>query len=460
MNSRTGVSLSSGGLLRFLMLRLALARRDRWTRHKLLRRQQRSLEALRAHAYAKSPFYRRFHAGLADQPIEKLPVLTKADLMAHWNEVVTDPSLKLDDLRKFVEVQTEDSISLYRNEYVVSTTSGSTGLKGVFAFNRTEWLWSLASHGRAMEWAGTNIGLFRRPRLALISSRKPWSKSLLAGASTDTPILSTLRLDSTEATDSIVRQLNMFMPEILVAYAETAKDLALQQLGGTLRIAPARVFTSSELLTESAREAVRAAWNTEPFDSYAATETSLIAAECEHHHMHLGEDLVIAEAVDKNNHPVPHGAYGEKLLVTVLFSRTIPLIRYEISDSVALAGTSERCACGKPFALVHGIQGRVEDIIYLDGEDGVPVPIKPNVFHDVLEPAPVNGWQVTQESRTGVLVSVTGPGPGFKDRDIAASLARRLAEQGARDPAVRIEVIEKLRQAASGKTPLIRALRG
>ena len=73
--------------------------------------------------------------------------------------------------------------------------------------------------------------------------------------------------------------------------------------------------------------AVRA-WHVEPFNVYAATETGGVAAECRHHHgMHLFEDLVIPEVVDNDYRPVPLGQSGDRLLVTVLFRRTIPLIR-------------------------------------------------------------------------------------------------------------------------------------
>ena len=42
--------------------------------------------------------------------------------------------------------------------------------------------------------------------------------------------------------------------------------------------------------------------------------------------------------------PVPMGTTGARLWVTVLFCRTMPLIRYELSDLVALDGPG--CACG------------------------------------------------------------------------------------------------------------------
>src|SRR5207253_2555145 len=106
------------------------------------------------------------------------------------------------------------------------------------------------------------------------------------------------------------------------------------------------------------------AWGKEPFNQYSATETADIAAEHRRcRHMHLFEDLLLAEVVDDCYHPVPRGVYGSRVLVTTLFSRTQPLIRYELNDSVRLS--PDTCACGLPFAIVDGIQGRVEDTLSL-----------------------------------------------------------------------------------------------
>ena len=75
---------------------------------------------------------------------------------------------------------------------------------------------------------------------------------------------------------------------------------------------------------------------------YGATETAGIASECRHGRLHRYEDLVIAEIVDEANRPVAPGDFGAKLLVTVLFSRTQPLIRYEMSDRVKALGSHIR----------------------------------------------------------------------------------------------------------------------
>lgn len=449
------VALSFGSLGRLLWIRRQLSKRDQWSRGELLSHQTTALSVLRAHAYDKSPFYQRFHAGLADNPLHQLPVLTKKTLMEHWNDVVTDRAVTLDALRAFIEQLAVPL--LFRDEYVASTTSGSTGLKGVFAFNRGEWLWGVASHGRATSWAGARIGPLHRQRMAVVSSTKPWCKSLLVGASVDTAILPTLRLDSTEPLHVIVEQLNAFQPGILVAYAETASALALRQLAGELRISPQMVFASSEVFTDSARRRIAKAWGIEPFNAYAATETALIAADCQYHRMHVAEDMIIAEVVDADNQPVALGEYGEKVLVTVLFSRTVPLIRYELSDRVALANLPAPCECGKPFAVLAGIQGRVEDTIVLGGAGGAPVAIKPDLFHDVLEHAPVDGWQVVQQSASAISVSIVGPQAGYDETALAAQMRSGLSHQGARDPVVQIHVVDKLQQSLTGKTPLVKA---
>ncbi len=58
--------------------------------------------------------------------------------------------------------------------------------------------------------------------------------------------------------------------------------------------------------------AVRA-WQIQPFNVFAATETGGIAAECaQHQGMHLFEDLLIPEVVDDHYQPVPAGQPGDR----------------------------------------------------------------------------------------------------------------------------------------------------
>src|SRR5512143_1605707 len=110
-----------------------LRQRERWTRAQVLAHQAAALDRLRAHAYAHSPFYRRFHAGPMDQPLQTLPVLTKSLLMEHFDEVVTDPAIHLAHVRDFA-AERQDGVR-YLDRYWVTATSGSRGQPGLFLFD-------------------------------------------------------------------------------------------------------------------------------------------------------------------------------------------------------------------------------------------------------------------------------------------------------------------------------------
>jgi phenylacetate-CoA ligase len=277
----------------------------------------------------------------------------------------------------------------------VTRTAGSTGKPGVFLSDPIEWANIIASYSRAQEWAGVFAGITRRTRLAVVSSLVPSHQSARVGASVDSPFIPVRLFDSTQPLGTIVDGLNAWQPHNLIAYASMARILAEEQSAGRLRISPQAVMSASEVVTDESREKIRHAWNCQPFNVYAATETAGIASECALHRLHLFEDLVITEVVDEKNRPVPIGEFGAKLLVTVLFGRTQPLIRYEISDRVMRSDDGCECGCG--FALVRGIEGRAEDILELPGRFGGSVRIQPNVFHKILEPLPVQGWQVIEE---------------------------------------------------------------
>ena len=186
------------------------------------------------------------------------------------------------------------------------------------------------------------------------------------------------------------------------------------------------------------------------------TEPAGIASECDlHGGMHLFEDLVITEVVDDKNRPVPPGIYGEKVLVTVLFSRTMPLIRYEMSDSVRPA-SSPRCPCGRPFALMDGIQGRAEDVLRLPAASGGQVSVQPIVFHRVMDAVPAGGWQITQGAE-GLTVLLSGVREGFADAALIDSLRRELEAQGAIVSPVKVRRVPNIPRATVGKAPLIKS---
>ena len=365
-----------------LRLRRTLRRRETWPVERLREHQQRELAALRHFAEERSPFYRRFHRGLAGAPLHDLPVLTKATMMDNFDDLVTDRSLRLADLQAYLD-------DLHGNEpfagrYFVSATSGSSGRKSIIPSDPHEWATIIASYGRANEWAGIHAGPLHPVRMAVVSSTTAWHQSSRVAATVRSPFITSVRLDAAAPLPDIVARLNELRPDVLIGYASMIRALADEQLAGRLHITPRAVNSSSEVLTGEARAMATRAWQIPPFNVYAATETGGIAAECaQHQGMHLFEDLVIPEVVDDNYQPVPAGQPGDRLLVTVLSSRTLPLIRYEMTDRVTLA--TEPCPDGLPFRLLASIEGRTDDILTLPAAAGGTIRVHPVVFHHVLD---------------------------------------------------------------------------
>jgi putative adenylate-forming enzyme len=432
-------------LASLLRERARLQSHEHWSRDELLAYQARKLTELRAFATARSPFYGELHRGLEDAPLESLPTVTKAQLMTRFDDVVTDRAIRLVDVERHLE--TAAVTDTYLGRYRVAATGGTTGRRGVFLADPREWTSVLASYARAYSWAGLNPSLTNRIRMAVVSSTKPTHQSSIVGATVASPFVPTLRLDAAAPVDEIEDRLNDFRPDALVGYASVLRQLALDQREGRLRIAPRAVFSASEVLTDETRSLIETAFGVAATNVYAATETAGIASECAAGHLHQYEDLEIAEIVDEQNRPVQPGEFGAKLLVTVLFSRTQPLIRYELSDRVA-ASPGDREA-DLPFATLAGIDGREEDILELVG-----VRVHPTVFHAALERLPVAGWQVIDEG--GRLRVLLAEGADIDSQAVQQAVERALLGVGVAGVAVSIELADAIPRTAIGKAPLIR----
>ncbi len=442
--------------LRLLRTLGDLRARERWTRSQIEAYQRAQLAKLRAFAYAHSPFYRAFHHGLQERPLQDLPVLTKAMLMERFDDLVTDRAIRLEEVRAFASAGNPST--LYRDRYRVTATSGSSGQPGYFLYSPTEWITIMASFARGQEWSGATINLLLRRRMATVASLSPWHVSSQVAATAQTWWTPSLRLAASDPVESLVERLNAWRPQILITYASMARLLAEEQLAGRLRIQPETVFTSSEVLTEETRRRSRAAWGIEPFNQYGATETAEIAAERANcRRLHLFDDLILVEVVDEQDRPVPPGAFGARLLVTTLYSRTQPLIRYALEDRVQLAPDPH--ACELAFGVLGDIQGRIENTLHMLTAAGRRIPVQPLVFNRVMDILPVTGWQVIQDQDEGLTVLLSG----VPDTALVAAVTDRivasLRQEGVQPPIITVRWVDRIPQAASGKAPLIKSSR-
>jgi phenylacetate-CoA ligase len=117
--------------------------------------------------------------GKLDAPLSALPVLTKAELMEHFDELVTAPDVRLGAVEEYLAGLRGNE--LFRGRYYVCATAGTTGRRGVFVWNFSEWIDILTSYNRVYEWGGAVASLTRRISSAVVSSTNPSHQSARVG---------------------------------------------------------------------------------------------------------------------------------------------------------------------------------------------------------------------------------------------------------------------------------------
>ena len=428
-------------------------------REELLELQQRRLVATVRHAAAASPLYRELYAGIElaeDLDVRALPVVTKAMLMERFDEWVCDPRLRLPEVESHLERIRGDE--LYLGEYRCLPTGGTTGRRGVFVYDREEWRRCLSSFIRWSELMGARSRLGRRLRVAGVGTTNPLHVTARVGLSLDLGLTAMQRLDARTPLGELVAALDEHRPEFLLAYPSMASLLAIEQLEGRLHIAPRIVCTNAEVRTEEMTANIRAAWGVEPFNFYGSTE-GLFACDCEHHQgMHVFEDLGLMEIVDEHGDPVPDGVAGAKLLITSFIKRTQPLIRYEVSDMVAL--TTAPCACRRPLVRMVSVQGRSDDILHMTGADGRTVAVHPLTLRSPMAAlGELRQYKIVHDD-DGLHVLVTLRDTAVFDevsRRIEETLRSELLDAGVADPRLDVKIVAELprEQGHSAKLKLV-----
>ena len=417
--------------------------RERWPRERLERLQQERLTEFAHYARERSRFWgRRLPRGRVD--LGELPVLTKSELTEGFDEVVTDRRLRLGALLEHLNEIHDDA--LYLGEYRVMTTSGSSGRKAVFVYDRPGWSGIAAMFLRRSAWLGMRPRL-PRVRLALIGGGSPTHMSRRGAQSLDVGIHRLLSLSATQPLGELVERLNEFQPDFMNVYPSTAGLLAEEQLAGRLRLRLTSLTTSSETLTPTLRQRLERTFGVTPRNFYATTE-GLYGHECEEGSMHLFDDMCIVENVDADCDPVPPGETGARILVTNLFNRIQPLIRFEVTDLVAV--DPEPCPCGRALMRLRSLEGRAEDVLELGG-----VTVHPLQFALVTADPDVREFQVVQEGDALRLRLALRDGSAGAEERLGECLRERLAALGVEQPEVRVECVDALERSPGGKLQVV-----
>ena len=344
------------------------------------KKQNERLRKLVNYARKNSDFYAEKYRGIGnDYNLSDLPVTTKPEMMNSFDSVLTDSSINMKRIDDF----TSDLDNIGRmidDKYLIFKTSGSTGNPAVVlydkknievssavaafrTFARNEDYKSFMKHGKKTAGVFADYGFY----LACGMSR--YLQLKMPGKKTK------ITVDVNGPEKDIIDRLNEFKPAMLSGYPS---NLALLADFEELNIEPDVVITGGELLTADIRNKLIKKFGCYVQTHYSCTEGGEIACECKDGHLHINEDWIILEPVDKDNHPVKYGELSDKVLITNLSNYIQPFIRYEITDRVIVH--NEKCSCGKNTLWLE-IEGRTDDIF--EFENGIK--IAPMSLYKILE---------------------------------------------------------------------------
>lgn len=345
------------------------------------RRRDARIAALTSDAVARSRFYADHFRGVpAGSPLSEFPPVTKPELMARFDEWVTDPRVTRAGVEAFVADPTLIGTS-HLGRYFVCTSSGTTGRRALFVHDRGAIAVYRVLNLRAeFHWftVGQWVDLLRRPRLAAVVATgghfagAGWIESERRRDRFRARAYRTFPIQSPRA--ELVAGLNAFNPGLLMAYPSALELLASEQAAGRLHLQPLLAITGGESSTAETRDRAATVFGCPVRDLYGASECDPLAFSCAQGWLHVHADWVVLEPVDADGRPTPAGQPSHTVLLTNLANRVQPIIRYDLGDSVV--ARPDPCPCGCPLPAIR-VAGRHDDVLHLRASGGATVEVLP-----------------------------------------------------------------------------------
>ncbi|MBM3483573.1 MAG: phenylacetate--CoA ligase family protein [Alphaproteobacteria bacterium] len=350
--------------------------------------------------------------GTPRETLERLPILEKADLRELVDAVLRSPGCPQPDEAYWMEQEpdvpgeVECVLQGGPQRLWLASTTGSTGQPLTMVFDRryfisyfANWLCFLAQNGiesrpYALSQLHVSGGEHRKSqpyqllqpavgyslyrKVNIERNRWPGVAALVDSITDESP-------DVLTGTPSRLEQLRALLEERPPAQA----------------LAPRLIMTSAETLLPAARDRFQRVFGAPVFDQYGLTEVGgVVARECRAHAgYHVQSPDYIVEVIDPKGIALRDEAEGE-LVVTNLFSRIVPIVRYRTGDFGVLTHTP--CACGLVTPRIVRLTGRTITRFQLPDRRTIS-PF--DEFGPLIGRLPVDQFQMVQHGSSEIVFS-------------------------------------------------------
>jgi len=306
------------------------------------------------YAYTHIPYYTKKYKAAGIQPndiltekdIQKIPILTRKDLVDHYNEFY--------------------STEIDKEKLRISTTGGSTGTPVKVGFTKN--LIREIPKWRILNWWGlspnVNMATFYRnihaSRLQMMALNFIYYPQRV------------IRFDATQINEKrildFINKFNRIKPDLIHGYVGALDTVANYLLEHNIHLEhqPKVIWLTAAPITKGVEAKIAKAFQAPVCDQYGCSEMYFIAAECpQKEGLHIFADSVYVEILGEDNKPLPTGEYG-KVTFTNLNEFYFPLIRYQNGDESRML--THKCSCGMNLPLMDKVKGRIsEKLIMPDG---------------------------------------------------------------------------------------------
>jgi phenylacetate-CoA ligase len=327
------------------------------------------------HAYAGSPYYRASFtvAGVRPDQIKSLDDLRRFPFIT--KHTLRDRQLAVAPFGDLVAVPERDIV-------YISASSGSTGVPTASPFTQgdfDDWIdyearqfWSSGMRPTDRYCHSLNFSLFIGGPCVL-GAQKLGALSIHAGTVPSERLL------------QILRQFQASIIWTTPSYAWHLGETAIKEgIDLEADLAVRRIFVAGEpggSIPET-RNRIEALWGASVYDYYGLSDIfGSCAGMCEEKEgLHWAEDHILVEVLDpESGEPVAEGERGEMVLTTLKKSAR-PMIRFRTGDIVSF--TTEPCACGRTSMRMHGVHGRLDDMLIIKGVNIFPSDVEAIVRKD------------------------------------------------------------------------------
>lgn len=208
------------------------------------------------------------------------------------------------------------------------------------------------------------------------------------------------------------------------------------------------IIVTSEPLFEPVRERAEKAFGCKLLARYGTEEFGVLAHECperKNYHLNFASYIIEILKVDIDE-PTDYGEAG-RVIVTDLYSKAMPLIRYDIGDIVI---KGKECGCGRQGTILEKIEGREVETIF-DVNDSRISPY--GIIPPIRQYGGIKQFRFIQKGK-GKYVLLIKPLPSFQkenENKIKEKLKGILGEGADID----VRFVEDIPALPSGKRPYV-----